>query len=66
MGQQTAPDLKPLQLIQIAICSDRPKLKNLIERRIRSGGLGVIENKCHHPFLQPNRLSANLCCALFA
>ena len=47
MWQKAATGFKSVQLDKVRICQDGCELQNLVERRVRTGGFGVVENEVH-------------------
>jgi hypothetical protein len=48
MRKQPTANLESLELAQIVIRPDRCELEDLIEGRVRPGGLRIVENKAGH------------------
>jgi hypothetical protein len=47
MRLKPAADFEPVNLLQVFVGPDCPKLKDLVKKSVRPSGLGIIENKGH-------------------
>lgn len=47
MWQKAATNFEAVELVQVRIGQDRRELQDLVERGVRAGGFGVVENVRH-------------------
>jgi hypothetical protein len=47
MREQAAAGFKAVEFVQISVGQDRCELQNLVERGVRAGGFGIVEDEPH-------------------
>ena len=47
MGHKATPGFEAVEFIQVGVSQDRCELQDLVERCVRAGGFGVVEDEVH-------------------